>query len=71
MDGVEDLQFDWFIDDTGNGTYDRKVSDLGATDAANVIGAKIWLKVQGPQDFRPSSMQSRIVELPNRVGRRR
>ena len=71
VDGVEDLQFDWFIDDTGNGSYDRKVSDLPATDAANVIGAKIWLKVQRPQDSGPSSMQSRIVELPNRVGRRR
>ena len=71
VDGVEDLQFDWFIDDTGNGSYDRKVSDLPAADAANVIGAKIWLKVQRPQDSGPSSMQSRIVELPNRVGRRR
>jgi type IV pilus assembly protein PilW len=71
VDGVEDLQFDWFIDDTGNGSYDRKLPDLPAADAANVIGAKIWLKVQSPQDSGPSSMQSRIVELPNRVGRRR
>ena len=71
VDGVEDLQFDWFIDDTGNGSYDRKLPDLPAADTANVIGAKIWLKVQSPQDSGPSSMQSRIVELPNRVGRRR
>ena len=71
VDGVEDLQFNWFIDDTGNGSYDRKLSALPAAEAANVIGAKIWLKVQSPQDSGPSSMQSRIVELPNRVGRRR
>lgn len=71
VDGVEDLQFNWFIDDTGNGSYDRKLSALPAAEAANVIGAKIWLKVQSPQESGPSSMQSRIVELPNRVGRRR
>ena len=71
VDGVEDLQFEWFLDDSGDGIYDRKVSEVIPADAANVIGAKIWLKVRSPQDARPSSVHSRVVSLPNRVGRRR
>ena len=95
VDGVEDLQFEWFIDDTGDGQYNRVDTTLSYEDAVNVIGAKIWLMVrssrerpgyaddtvytmagkewQVPEGMSgyPRTLQSRMVNLPNRVGRRR
>ena len=95
VDGVEDLQFEWFIDDTGDGQYNRVDTTLAYEDAVNVIGAKIWLMVrssrerpgyaddtvytmagnewQVPEGMSgyPRTLQSRTVNLPNRVGRRR
>ena len=98
VDGVEELQFEWFIDDTGDGQYNRVDTTLAYEDAVNVIGAKIWLMVrssrerpgymddegrafytiagkqwqvpEGMLDY-PRTLQSRMVNLPNRVGRRR
>ena len=95
VEGVEDLQFEWFIDETGDGDYDRVEQTLAYTDAANVVGAKIWLMVRNTRE-RPGyrddtiytvageewsvpagmaaysrTLQSRMVMLPNRVGRRR
>ena len=96
-DGVEDLQFQWFIDETGDGQYDKVVNARFLTydDAANIMGAKIWLMVRNPRE-RPGytdqttymvageewtvpdgkasysrTLQSRMVELPNRVAIRR
>ena len=95
VEGVEDLQFEWFIDDTGNGEYDRVETTLDHTDAGNVVGAKIWLMVRNTRErpgyvdettytmagaewtipegmgAYPRTLQSRMVVLPNRVGRRR
>ena len=94
-DGIEDLQFEWFIDDSGDGQYDRVANTLLYTDAGNVVGAKIWLMVRDMHpraDYQDSTtytlagsdwtvpegmesysrtLQSRMVMLPNRVGRRR
>ena len=94
-DGIEDLQFEWFIDDSGDGQYDRVANTLLYTDAGNVVGAKIWLMVRDihprtnyqdsttytlagsdwtvPEGMESYSrtLQSRMVMLPNRVGRRR
>ncbi len=94
-EGIETLQFEWFIDDTGDGEYDRVLSALSHEDASNVVGAKIWLVVR---DLNPRpthadeavytvagkpwrapegkgaysrTVHSRVVALPNRVGRRR
>jgi type IV pilus assembly protein PilW len=96
VDGVEHLQFEWFIDTTRDGQY-NKVRDtrfLEYEDAANIIGAKIWLVVRNPRERPgytdqatymvageewtvpdgkagyPRTLQSRMVELPNRVARR-
>ena len=95
VEGVEDLQFEWFIDETGDGDYDRVEQTLAYTDAANVVGAKIWLMVRNARErpgysddtiytvageewpvpagmaAYPRTLQSRMVTLPNRVGRRR
>ncbi len=95
VEGVEDLQFEWFIDETGDGEYDRVEQTLAYTDAANVVGAKIWLMVRNTRErpgysdetiytvagqqwpvpagmaAYPRTLQSRMVMLPNRVGRRR
>lgn len=95
VDGVEDLQFEWFIDDTGDGQYNRVDTTLAYEDAVNVIGAKIWLMVRSSRERPgyvddtvytmagkewlvpegmsgyPRTLQSRTVNLPNRVGRRR
>ena len=95
VEGVEDLQFEWFIDETGNGEYDRVETTLDHTDAANVVGAKIWLMVRNTRErpgytdntiytmagsewsvpvgmaAYPRTLQTRMVTLPNRVGRRR
>jgi type IV pilus assembly protein PilW len=95
VEGVEDLQFEWFIDDTGNGEYDRVETTFDHTDAANVVGSKIWLMVRNTRErpgyvdettymmagsewtipdgmaAYPRTLQSRMVTLPNRVGRRR
>ena len=95
VDGVEDLQFEWFIDDTGDGQYNRVDTTLAYEDAVNVIGAKIWLMVRSSRERPgyaddtvytmagkewlvpegmsgyPRTLQSRMVNLPNRVGRRR
>ena len=49
VEGVEDLQFEWFIDDSGNGVYDRVSGTLAVTDAGNAIGVKIWLMVRNTQ----------------------
>jgi len=45
-EGVEHLVFEWFIDSTGNGQYDRVETTLTPQDAGNVVGAKIWLVVR-------------------------
>ena len=102
VEGVEDLQFEWFLDETGDGVYDSVRSSRRPTDmldfyqvADNVVGARVWLAVRstrenpGYEDARtysmagdpwtipdgmaayPRTIQSRMVELPNRVGRRR
>ena len=97
VDGVEDLQFQWFIDETGDGQYNkvRTSRTLMYEDAANIVGAKIWLMVRNPRERPgytdqttymmageewtvpdgkagyPRTLQSRMVELPNRVARRR
>lgn len=95
VEGVEDLQFEWFIDDSGSGAYDRVERTLATSDAGNVIGVKIWLMVRDTQPrpgyadttaytvagelwsvpagmtSYPRTLQSRMVSLPNRVGRRR
>ena len=95
VEGVEDLQFEWFIDDSGSGAYDRVERTLVTSDAGNVIGVKIWLMVRDTQPRAgyadtavytvagepwsvpagmtsyPRTLQSRMVSLPNRVGRRR
>lgn len=97
VDGVEDLQFEWFIDETGDGQYNkvRTARTLMYEDAANIIGAKIWLMVRNPRErpgytdqttymvageewtvpdgkaSYPRTLQSRMVELPNRVAIRR
>ena len=104
VEGVEDLQFEWFIDDAGDGdgVYDSVRSTRSPEDmldfwqvAGNVVGARVWLAVRstrespGYEDARtyvmageswtvpdgkeayPRTIQSRMVELPNRVGARR
>ena len=95
VDGVEELQFEWFLDDSGDGQHDRVEHTLSHADAANVVGAKIWLMVRDTQprpgyqdkmaytlagqewtvpqgrEAYPRTLQSRVVTLPNRVGRRR
>ena len=102
VEGVEDLQFEWFLDETGDGSYDSVRSSRRPADmldfhqvAGNVVGARVWLVVRnarekpGYEDTRtytmagdpwvipdgmaayPRTIQSRMVELPNRVGRRR
>ena len=94
-EGVEDLQFEWFIDDTGDGQYNRVDTTLAYEDAVNVIGAKIWLMVRSSRERQgyvddtvytmagkewlvpegmlgyPRTLQSRMVSLPNVLGRRR
>ena len=49
VEGVEDLQFQWLIDDSGNGVSDRSTRTLAHADAGNAIGAKIWLMVRNLQ----------------------
>jgi len=102
VEGVEDLQFEWFIDESGDGAYDSVRSSRRPADlldfyqvAGNVVGARVWLAVRSTrenpsfEDTRtytmagdpwaipdgmaayPRTIQSRMVELPNRVGRRR
>ena len=102
VEGVEDLQFEWFLDETGDGVYDSVRSSRQPGDmldfyqvAADVVGARVWLVVRstrenpGYEDTRtytmagepwsvpdgkaayPRTIQSRMVELPNRVGPRR
>ncbi len=102
VEGVEDLQFEWFLDETGDGVYDSVRSSRRPAEmldfyqvAGNVVGARVWLAVRstrensGYEDDRtytmagdpwaipdgmaayPRTIQSRMVELPNRVGRRR
>ena len=46
VEGVEVLRFQWHIDDTGDGEYDRVVTGLPHEDAANVVGVRIWLMVR-------------------------
>jgi len=94
-EGVEDLQFEWFIDDTGDGEYDRVESILAHADVNNTVGVRIWLMVRSlasvsghvdnnvysvaGQDWQvppektayPRTLQSRMVSLPNVLGRRR
>ena len=102
VEGVEDLQFEWFIDQSGDGVYDSVRSTRSPEDmldfwqvAGNVVGARVWLAVRstrenpGYEDARaytmageswtvpdgkkayPRTIQSRMVELPNRLGARR
>ena len=102
VEGVEDLQFEWFIDESGDGVYDSVRSTRRPENmldfyqvAVNVVGARVWLAVRnsressGYEDTRtytmagepwsvpdgkeayPRTIQSRMVELPNRVGVRR
>ena len=102
VEGVEDLQFEWFLDETGDGVYDSVRSSRRPADmldfyqvAGNVVGARVWLVVRsskenpGYEDRRtytmagdpwvipdgmaayPRTIQSRMVDLPNRVGPRR
>ena len=49
VDGIEDLQFEWFIDDSGDGQYDRVEDRLLHAEAVNAVGAKIWLMVRDTQ----------------------
>jgi len=94
-EGVEDLQFEWFIDDTGDGEYDRVERILAHDDVNNTVGVRIWLMVRSlasvsgyadnnvysvaGQDWQvppekaayPRTLQSRMVSLPNVLGRRR
>ena len=104
-EGVEDLQFEWFIDEDLDGAYDsvRSTRSPQGPDtpdfweiAGNVVGARVWLAVRSsrenpgyedaPRTYMmagepwsvppgkeayPRTIQSRMVELPNRVGARR
>ena len=64
---VEDLQFEWFIDETGNGEYDRVENTLDHTDAANVVGAKIWLMVRNTRE-RPGHTDNTIYTMAGSGG---
>lgn len=96
VEGVEVLRFQWHIDETGDGEYDRVETALSFEDAANVVGVRIWLMVRdtsprtaysdpntpyeiagetwavpdGSKAY-PRVLQTRMVMLPNRIGRRR
>ena len=49
VEGVEHLEFEWFIDDTGAGKYTRVERTLSHSDAVNVVGVNVWLVVRGMQ----------------------
>ena len=45
-EGIEVLRFQWHIDDTDDGEYDRVETGLSHEDAAHVVGVRIWLMVR-------------------------
>ena len=67
VDGVEDLQFEWFIDDTGDGQYNRVDTTLACEDAVNVIGAKIWLMVRSSRE-RPGYADDTVYTMQVKSG---
>ena len=46
VEGVELLRFEWFVDTTGDGEYDRVTQTPDVVDWPNVIGVKIWTVVR-------------------------